>query len=99
MQRMWCWRCKREVPMLDGAAEQRHRALEAELAENVDDWDRYERAILANYFEATGFRETNLKAVQHHLASRFGPPCTACGKPLRTPAAAHCAECGAPRSG
>jgi hypothetical protein len=55
-------------------------------------------AILDRYFELTGFRETNINAVWHHRLSLYGPPCEACGKPLRTPKASFCAACGAPAS-
>jgi len=46
------------------------------------------------YYEMTGFRETNIDALWHHRISQFGPPCAACGKPLRTPQAKFCAACG-----
>ncbi len=49
---------------------------------------------LDKWFEMTGFRETNINAVWHHRASAYGPPCGGCGKPLRTPEARFCAECG-----
>lgn len=54
--------------------------------------------VLRRFFELTGYEETNVNAVWHHRRSLFGPPCHACGKPLRTPKARHCAECGAPRT-
>ena len=53
---------------------------------------------LQRYFELTGFRETNVNALWHHRLSNYGPPCVVCGKPLRTPRAHHCAECGAMRA-
>lgn len=52
---------------------------------------------LTRYRELTGFVETNVNALWHHRLSLFGPPCQSCGKPLRTPSAKHCAECGAAR--
>lgn len=55
----------------------------------------YGREALERYFQITGFRETNADALWHHRLSAFGPPCSACGKPLRTPRAKLCAECGA----
>ena len=33
----------------------------------------------------------------HHRLSAIGPDCGKCGKPLRTPKAKICAECGEPR--
>jgi len=49
------------------------------------------------YEQITGFHETNPNALFHHRRSVFGPPCNACGKPLRTPEARSCAACGALR--
>jgi hypothetical protein len=49
---------------------------------------------LKRYFEITGHRETNIQALWHHRLSLFGPPCSVCDKPLRTPRAKMCAECG-----
>ena len=54
----------------------------------------YGREALERYFQITGFRETNPNALWHHRLSDLGPPCRACGKPLRTPRAKLCAECG-----
>jgi hypothetical protein len=52
--------------------------------------------ILGRYLEVTGFEETNVNAVFHHVVSLYGPPCATCGKLLRTPRAKLCAACGAP---
>ena len=46
------------------------------------------------YETFTGFRETNHLALYHHRESIYGPPCGWCGKPLRTPRAKLCADCG-----
>lgn len=56
----------------------------------------YGTGALDRYFELTGYRETDVQALWHHRLSRFGPPCSTCGKPLRTSRAKLCAECGAP---
>jgi hypothetical protein len=55
-----------------------------------------ENALKA-YGVITGYNERNLNALWHHRVSLYGPPCQKCGKPLRTPKAAYCAECGAVR--
>lgn len=60
--------------------------------------EAYGQAALALYQSLTGFAETNPDAFWHHRLSLFGPPCAACGKPLRTPQARMCAACGAGRS-
>jgi hypothetical protein len=52
---------------------------------------------LAEYERITGFKETNPNARHHHRLSIYGPPCHACGKPLRTPPARYCAMCSAER--
>jgi hypothetical protein len=52
------------------------------------------RPVLDEYNRITGFGETNHLAVLHHALSIYGPPCSHCGKPLRTPRARHCAACG-----
>ena len=55
------------------------------------------RQALAAYEQITGFKETNPNALFHHRLSIYGPPCHACGKPLRTPQARYCAMCSAER--
>lgn len=56
--------------------------------------DERQAKFLAEYERLTGFREIDPNAVMHHVASQYGPPCTSCGKPLRTPRASYCAACG-----
>lgn len=50
---------------------------------------------LVAYTDITGFAESNANALFHHRLSIYGPPCHACGKPLRTPQARYCAMCSA----
>ena len=56
---------------------------------------RNNQEALDLYFRLTGFRETNINAVYHHMLDQYGPPCANCGKPLRTHKARWCPACGA----
>jgi hypothetical protein len=107
-QTFYCWRCKVAVPMLTenewllvdpvSLIEdiKRHREeTGCSLAEAYQNTAGYR--ALAAYESLTGFRETNPFALMHHRLKLFGPPCHNCGKPLRTPSANFCAECGATR--
>src|SRR5687767_1084696 len=49
-------------------------------------WTALQRA-LDEYNRITGDQETNPNAIWHHRLSIYGPPCSKCGKPLRTPRA------------
>jgi len=103
---LYCWRCGTEVPMLD---EQEWDQLGPYLTNAIEQIQAYRQktgaplsearthafdAALEKYFELTGYRETNADALWHHRLQMVGPICSKCGKPLRTPAAKFCAECG-----
>ncbi len=60
--------------------------------------DQHFQPLRALYTRLTGFDEPNHLAILHHRLSLYGPPCAACGRPLRTPAAKLCAACGSPRA-
>jgi hypothetical protein len=54
--------------------------------------DRQQRA-LESYTQITGVRETRFAALAHHRLALYGPACSNCGKPLRTPRATLCGSC------
>src|SRR5262245_56322042 len=97
MKLLWCWRCRAEVPMLDDAefaalwvvlhdctraakrrAEEVGHADHASVAAEFDPVRRL-------YRELTGVEEHDVSVIQHHGLGIYGPPCTTCGKPLRSP--------------
>ena len=105
---IYCWRCRMDIPMLTeeewqvsylaNAVEQikTYRELHGCSLAEANRKGFGERA-LAVYEQITGFKETNPNALFHHRLSVYGPPCHACGKPLRTPQARYCAMCSAER--
>jgi hypothetical protein len=105
---LYCWRCDADVPMLDEeefpvVAKLYSEALRATKEfrqehglplEGLAIEDRF-RPVIDAYERMTGWRGTIANAIMHHRLSMYGPPCTVCGKPLRTPDAANCMACGA----
>jgi len=103
---LYCWRCKKPMPMLDeeefawvtdpftrtpSASERLSIATEEDarqLKQSGAD------AVLARWLQLTGMSANDIGFVWHHRLSRYGPPCANCGRPLRTPRARCCAECG-----
>lgn len=89
---LYCWRCKVEMPMLDEDEWEHIGPLLSGAADPI-----IREAALDLYEDMTGIRETNINAIWHHRIKEYGPPCTKCGKPLRTPRASFCAACGETR--
>jgi hypothetical protein len=106
---LYCWRCKMEVPMLDDREWDRVGAAFTNSVQAIKTYRETHNVplsqaktetfweALAQYREITGFAETNPNALWHHRIALYGPPCHGCGKPLRTPVAKRCFECGAVR--
>lgn len=92
MKILWCWRCKMDVPMLDEDEYKRAVSLKGRGAGELR--EREFGPVLREYERITGFHEPNINAFYHHLISLCGPPCSKCGKPLRSPRARSCAACG-----
>jgi hypothetical protein len=76
---LYCWRCKRDIPMLDESEWEYVRPREP-----ADDQEAFRREALDRYFELTGFRETNIAALFHHRLALSGPPCVTCGNARRS---------------
>jgi len=109
-QTLFCWRCQMEIPMVTDEEWQRIAPYLRNATKQIKQYreehgcslaeaNRYGfgNQALAVYQEITGFAETNSNALFHHRISGHGPPCQACGKPLRTPKAKLCAACGVAR--
>jgi hypothetical protein len=105
---LYCWRCRTDAAMLDEHEWESVRALLVKRLEQIMELRQahgmsLEEATRASddtpalvlYGRLTGFQANSVDALWHHRLSLFGPPCPACGRPLRTPRATRCVECGA----
>jgi hypothetical protein len=81
-----------DVPMLED--EEFKRVLSFKGTGTGDLREREFGPVLQEFERITGFHETNINAFYHHVASLYSPPCSNCGKPLRTSRAKSCAACG-----
>jgi hypothetical protein len=92
MKMLWCWRCKRDVPMLDDEEFERMTSLRGTGLQG-DLRERQFGPVVQEYERITGVKTTNPNAVYHHQLSLYGPPCPHCGKPLRKARAKLCGAC------
>jgi len=106
MKLLWCWRCKAEMPMLDeeefaeiaalfSVATRSAKEIRKETALPIQHPTVQQgfEPVRAQYKIMTGNYETNVNAIMHHRVALYGPPCSECGKPLRTPKAKRCGSC------
>jgi hypothetical protein len=109
MRMLWCWRCQAEMPMLDEDEFASVNALYREcmlaskefreahrLPGESGSIDERFAPVRRRYEELTGMKDCHQNAILHHRLSLYGPPCGACGRPLRTPRAGVCGSCMAP---
>ena len=96
MRKLWCWRCKMEVTMLDEDEYAIALELYGRMFKKDAKGSMAERGkeIVDYYFNLTGEMDTNPNSIIHHRIALYGPPCENCGKPYRTDKASFCAACG-----
>ena len=95
MKIRYCWRCKMEVPMLEGEEAKIASQLYSEGFKTIEkDRNKKFKKLLDYYNDLTDFGETDPNAIIHHFADMYGPDCEICGKPYRTHKAKLCAACG-----
>lgn len=109
MKMLWCWRCRRDVPMLDEdefavVSDVYRQSTKAAKEFRKDTGASLEEMKLQNFFEPvcetyeqlTGERLDDADHILKHCIAKYGPPCANCGRVLRTPEASKCFECGQP---
>jgi len=79
MKIKYCYKCKQDQPFLED-----HELLE--LSQAVT---QVKESGIDYFAELEALKKGN-----QHALSRLGPDCLDCSKPLRTPRAKFCAECG-----
>jgi hypothetical protein len=107
MRVAYCWRCKKDVPMLEDAEYDHIWGLISAAAQDLPEYrkafkipageitvDDMLRPVFDVYEKMTGIRTSDTSEILHHRLSLYGPPCSGCGKLLRTPRAAKCLMCG-----
>jgi hypothetical protein len=104
---LYCWKCRTEKHMLNISEWEKMEPLLNQMISDIKQYRQTHTASIAEaksqgfggkaldlYFQFAGVEETDVDALWHHQFVLFGPECRSCKKPLRTPAAKHCAECG-----
>lgn len=102
MKTMWCWRCRQDVVMLDEDEYKIINDLYRECMKRAEEIRRDKGSSLKEAFEPvsdayekiTGLKDFHHNTNMHHRISIYGPPCSKCGKPLRTSRVKMCAACG-----
>ena len=97
MKPLLCWRCKREVLMLD--EEEFWRVYRLFNTGMGNARERLYGPMSREYERITGAPMRYGREPFHHRLALFGPPCTNCSKPLRSPQAKLCGTCMAPVTG
>lgn len=108
MKKQYCWRCKKDVIMLDEVefekfnkvymigirAIKRYREeTKYGLKEALD--QGFMQPAVEKFEEIIGEKvDYSVEHLRKHRLSIYGAPCRICGKPLRTPKARFCAACG-----
>lgn len=96
MEKLWCWRCKMEIPMLDEKEYAQANEYYGQGIRNIkfaNDRQVQFKVLLDFYKVTTGFEETEPNAIMHHRRILYGPLCENCRKPYRTNEASFCAAC------
>ena len=87
-----------EVALSEGVEKvKRDRQEQNKTLDEIGDIATRFKKALEVYERITGYKETVHEVLRHHRVSLYGPPCEACGKPLRTPRAKRCVACGMER--
>jgi hypothetical protein len=88
MELIWCFHCKKTVPMVDDR--------EWETLWQGMRTSKGDEHIWQDLYKLTGETPslTTRKRLLSHRRSHYGDPCPKCGRLFRTPRAKFCAECG-----
>src|SRR5688572_12853667 len=101
MKILWCWRCRMEVPMLEGDEGKKAYELYSAGIKTPSGGKGLQssfKALIDYYKEVTVEEYTNPNAIIHHIVEIYGPQCEKCGKPYRTDKASFCVGCGNKRN-
>lgn len=108
MKKLYCWRCKKDVIMLDEAEFEQFSKVYMEGIRATKKYRKdtgfglrealeqdFMQPAVEKFEEITGTKvDCSVDHLRKHRLSDYGDPCRKCGKPLRTPQARFCAACG-----
>ena len=95
----YCWRCRLELPFLDEAeyteiTEIYRKCMKLTNPDQRVTMDERFTPVVEAFERITCYPNMNHNAAMHHRLSNLGADCPNCAKPLRTPKAKYCPECG-----
>jgi hypothetical protein len=105
-EKVYCWRCKRFISMLNDQEYEEVREVYRQCILNIKAYRKEHGTYLSDtpvfklhapvrdaYERITGETGVDHDEILKHHVSNFGPPCPKCGKNLRTSKANKCFEC------
>jgi hypothetical protein len=103
MKTYYCWRCKKQMPLLDEDEwSEIQPFIKSCYGNPMDKYDEIKWArrvqrqqdAVKKFEELTCAADVAFDVIEHHRLLQWGEECRQCGELLRTPKARYCCNCG-----